>query len=84
MGFDRGHFQQKIRILHQIRAAKLPLNKPFEGGRIGHRGFDPTNPFRGWRGAGMRFQLRKIAKGSRFLSAKAGAPSLLRPVKVCI
>jgi hypothetical protein len=34
MGFDRGHFQQKIRILHQIRAAKLPLNKPFEGGRI--------------------------------------------------
>jgi hypothetical protein len=47
MGFDRGHFQQKAGILHQTRAAKLPVNKPFEAGRIGRSGFDPTKLFRG-------------------------------------
>ena len=64
---------------HQIGAAKLPVNKAFDGGRICRSGFDPTKSFRGWRGAGMRFQLRKIAKGSRFLSAIGWHAILTRP-----
>lgn len=79
MGFDRGHLQQKVRIFHQIWAVRLPGNKSFEGGRIGRSGFDPTKPFRGWRGGLMRFQLRKIAKGRRFLSAIGWHAILTRP-----